>query len=101
MNFSLKKLYAYSISLITLIMLITALWALASAVIDFIYPIEYSPKDITVGEDLEPLIREEPIKSEYVKQESIKRIFENLLKIAIILPFYSFHWKLAKNTEKH
>ncbi|OAA31636.1 hypothetical protein AT15_06065 [Kosmotoga arenicorallina S304] len=96
MNVPIKKIYAYSISMITLIMLITALWSFASAVVDFIYPVDYSSR-IAVEENLEPPINEELTKTDYVKRESLKNIFKSLLRIAIILPFYIFHWKLARN----
>ncbi|AKI97702.1 hypothetical protein [Kosmotoga pacifica] len=100
MKFSTKKIYAYFVSLITLIMLITALWSFASAVIDFFIPSDYSIR-VPYSEALPEETQQKTIKSEVSKRESLKDILQSLLRIGIILPFYLFHWKLAKKAEEH
>ena len=85
-RFSFKNLYLYGICAITLIMAIIGVLQLGNHIVNLLIPYHYSatpssPPDATFG------------------VEDQRGIVYSLIQIAVAVPIYMYHWKLARRTE--
>lgn len=127
MTISISRIYFYAVSLITLVIILIAVFSFIQSLMDYLLPVSYLPeeslesiktrmasevygarteqeiKDIsgTISNEEAEDYRDELEKKELkrMKKEALRRVVLNLIWIAIVFPVYLVHFRIAKRQE--